>query len=453
METIRAELARFLASRNISTNYDFFIAVERKAMAIVRALVEAFGDQQLSLRRDQLLSNAAIHHMGAEIFEGKRVLVFDDTEFAGTTLTEVKKSLLEKNATVTTAAFLVHQDCPPSLMADCWYYRNLDNQDYHRKRRELLQFLHSTQQLLLDTEHMAIRFNLPTSAGELEKVLLKLGNLLHIPSPFDTGSTFLTQHKPPFFDVSRIGLPQGSGLTLDPCKDRWIIGQNRFWIIPIVFPSVPESFDTDSCPLRQDPKSLPFCKFLTFPPANDTCFHCVALRSSAELLSSTLVTLKSHINTKLEVAEIPVCHLRALFPFLDVKTIEEWVSKTVSEAIGTQERLVPFRGSEIPLPDDFQSNLLEVLRLTCKEGENWAVRLETPIQDRPGKQVQKGVSFESLYRRLSYIAEEEVSRCLDVLIDQAILCPMVLCEKGRRKRGIRIDGEFTFRMVSQMVSF
>jgi hypothetical protein len=378
MALIEDTLCDFLANLLKREQIDLVVCAERKATAILRALIEAI--QTLSWDWSRVLSTAVMHQFDWGSFEGKRVLLFDELVHHGKTLDRYKSELcrlVPSGVEVLTAGYAVWDCC--QLRPDFYYYGSVDSGTYEQMRDELVLMLQQHGSLLLDTEHIELSVRLHCGVREFYDTLARAaenGNSYSFIS--GAGRTNITVERPDIASeegLARCLIP-GSNIKQTVCKVR-VLERNheRFSVLPILYPN------TRCLPTAEWLRSLPdFVDrgHLASAPKDENLhkelFYLVGLLGSAELLRSVAAVLGELVREQKIILEVPkenFLHLRAMFPRLKILGFWEHVQNLVDES----KRARPARGKQSAkaghLPESVLFKLTgRVLARLVMEGED-----------------------------------------------------------------------------------
>jgi hypothetical protein len=464
VQEVEAQLSRFLSERRIGKDFEFIVPVERKGMALVRKL-----GSSLSIPVESIVSSSAIDRVPPGFFRQARTLVFDDSLLSGTGMSHTVEELARKGCSdrdeggVSTSAFLVHENC--KYPVDFAYYDQLAEEDYERQRRKILTFIADSEEFLLDTEHVPLRFRCPVATEEVEGVLLNLGDLLIIPAAGGREGISLTIHRP--------GLIEGDGPTLLQtvtkqmvvCKLRFRLSDDCLLMAGMAYPSVPVHLDIDSCGLSSVDYSL--CKLVPDFAADclhplgerersKQCFLCHGFVASIGLVIQSVKRLAPHLREKgLQFDGVSVQHLRALYPTLDVDELSRVLDHRIRRALDAERKLPPLGRQVVPAgPESADYALAVELALFHHELES---RPDSAVRDAPSTgSTEEGMSFRQIFESSRFLSNEaEYSRAWDVLVDRARVNPTAVLEtddtgEERWARGLRLDGESARRSVAKL---
>jgi hypothetical protein len=247
--TLIEQLRFFLQSQLEEWAPDIIIVHERKGTAILRALIEGVPNP-IRWRWEDTVSSTTLDQLPPDFFNGKRILIFDDMIRTGKALAPVFDRLARLNClspqTVRLAVFAGHEESSRNgvfksdAYSVAWFYRDLAPQGYRRLRTQLLSFLQNSGSLMLDTEHIEVRFTLHAGIGRLLSALRRKAEATVFQS--SANRTNITVFYP---DDLAHSLPVDK--FPDGCAQTGIVKKCRvvqrdadeFAIIPICLPSTP----------------------------------------------------------------------------------------------------------------------------------------------------------------------------------------------------------------------
>ncbi len=336
---IEKEILSFIGSIIKKEQIDLIVCMERKATAIMRALIEEI-DEPLQWEWNKVLSSIAIHQFDWSSFPGTKVFLFDELVHHGRG--QVKSKLNLENAfkkanrddiEIITGGFVVWEHC--KNMPDYAYHGSVDAKTYEKKREEIVIMLQDYGSLLLDTEHVELSIRLQCGIGDLFDALARDAENGYTKS-FISGAQRinLTINQPDIIDQEILDkyLISGSNTNNAVCKLR-VVEKNheKFSILPIFYPNIYCKFDSnwiDNLPDFMD-KS-----YLT-QASHDVLFYHVSLLASIELLRGVVSVLNDLIKDGLIVLESPqdkLKHLISMFPRINIKLLGEYILGLVSSS-------------------------------------------------------------------------------------------------------------------------
>ena len=416
---IERELCFFIGNLLERGEIDLIVCSERKATAIMRALIEDI-DRPLLWKWERVLSSLAIDQFDWASFAGNKVLMFDELVHHGTTLNDHRANLEDAikkahrdDIQIRTASFAVWEGC--TSRPDYAYFSSVDAATYERRREEIVIMLQEYGSLLLDTEHIELSVRLQCGMRDFYDTLARAsehGNTYSFVSGAQRMN--LTIGNPDIVDdeAMRKRLLPGTNMNDVVSKVRVVEKtHDKFSILPILYPNTLCEFDENWA--RNLPDFVD-SSYLRSAPCHVLFYH-VSLLAAIELLRGVVSVLSDLTRDERAVLEMPkekFEHLRSLFPRVNIERLWKYVSDVVSDA----QRVRPQRGrqSAKALPVDDKK-----LWLLCGHVMN---RLVSGYDDFPD-----GVSW----KRLMQIAGEENERIgldpegltvvADRLIDNSLL--------------------------------
>jgi hypothetical protein len=363
-------LFSWLAELLSPEHFDVVVTVERKATAVIRAVLDLLPGSALQWDWGRVLSSDALPYLPDNWLQGKRILVFNEMIHKGaTTLTTIQA--IEKNTpsalqNIRTAAFAVHEqfetagcwrtaDFRPDVTAaspDYAVFRQVSDHLYGIIRERLIQWLRNKGALLLDTEHLESTFTFTVSNRRLLNSLYSFGTPVEYED--DEGGQFpgVTVLHPQVSDIETLRrlLPKGSDLQAEaPRKVRMVRrGPKEFAFIVIWYPPIPvhsvEAGQWENAPQYIKP-ALAGCKDENLP---ELAFHLCSLVTGLELIRSVWAGLAPFVGNGIEPATpkgseepgSPLGHLRALYPLLDFQELELALAAAIS---GHKDRIATAR--------------------------------------------------------------------------------------------------------------
>jgi len=455
MAEVLEELQHFFKVMNLQKSYDFVIPVERKGTALIRILLESNNGSSLNLDTDKIVSSEAVEYLDHDMLSGKRVWLFDDTVFTGSHIRERFNQISEMGAKVETSAFAVHQKTEFSPQHK--YYDGLSFRNYSFIRSEIIRLISKSEKLLLDTEHIGIRINHQEKPQKLIEKLNVLGRILFVNRPEHTDSIFVSIHGPDFFKSS---FPMIEGNNVKPYyKLRFLINQNYFWMVPMVYWPSPVGEGYKMCPTFENTGSRDICICPEDKKLDINSFYCRNLYWSSLLLVESLKHLSEIIDVEYDATSpkyFPIENLKVLFPTLN---IEAWKSSIIEKLSSVENNLqnstepksLVNRNKNVPFDDQTDHVIREIINILTERYEENEYRLELANRPRTwSRNEDLSLDFEHIfnYFNVSGVPGYKVSQALDVLIDQAVVVPTTIKKRISDKdywvRGARLDGEYTY---------
>jgi hypothetical protein len=295
-----------------SSQYDRVICVERKATAILRALLDLNKGPQVKTSWESVLSSDGLQYLPHGRLNGERILIFNEMIHKGKSTTETVKRLLSnspKIRQIETAAFVVHEDFDIHDEAASGFlltsgkedgpnhvvHRGVENRVYCSMRDAIVDLLRDSGALLLDTEHLESVFELRISFREFVNVLNCVGHPIEYENDAPDSNPGITVRGPVVVDPERLRqqVPEGTDLSAEAPKKIRVVrrGRNEFAFIPIWYPPI-----SDGAIWRTGIGNLPDYvrpAIEQCPPAGraSLVFHLTSLIAGLELLRSTWAAL------------------------------------------------------------------------------------------------------------------------------------------------------------------
>jgi len=358
---------------------DLIVPVERKATALLRALIDLSPERNCRWPWSKVLSSDALRYLPKRWLQEKRVLVFNELVRHGDTTNSVLGALAKNTPDVLSrieiAAYAVHEDfdaarakSASSRLVDGFEVNSVLSQvahdDYGQIRTRIIDLLRHRGALLLDTEHIESTFRLHGSYDELLSALSSVGE----PVMYDDGSfgalRGVTIRSPFVLDVARLRDSLPAGVDLDseaPKKVRLVRRTSEvFALIPIWYAPIPLHSVNDNDRWVNAPaylrRSLDQCPAES---VSELAFHLVGVVTGIELLRTlwaALADLTRRNRVKPETlagaieAESPLGHLRALYPLIDFDELEQHVNAAIG-SWGSKASVMRVRSRARPRPD------------------------------------------------------------------------------------------------------
>ncbi len=333
---IERRLLTFLEGLLAQGDFDLIVCVERKATALLRALIEEIAEPRLKWEWSKVLSTASMDQFPWQLFSGRRILLYEELVHHGKTLRRNKEKLAKlvpDNVAITTAGFAVWYRCetPP----DFAFYAAVDSEEYSEIRDALIRMLQVHGSLLLDTEHLELSVRLNCDVQEFYHALARSaenGNTSSFLSGADRLN--LTIQKPDILQPERLQRQMIPGSTYDAVVRKCRVIEKdygRFELMPILYPNVRCVVEKEW--LRNLP---PFVDIGSVEAARPRqLFYLVGLLASIELSRSIVASLGDLLRQQKLVLEVPeYCfqHLGAIFPAIDVTGLWKYVTDVVAES-------------------------------------------------------------------------------------------------------------------------
>ena len=467
---LEEQLRLFLQGEIQEWTPDLIIVHERKGTAVLRALIESRANP-FPWHWERIISSTALDQVSDEFFVGKRILIFDDMIRTGKALRPIFKRLVGLNClsktTVRLAVFAAHRESSRngvltrSDLNVSWFYRDLSTAGYRRLRRQLLHFLQHSGSLMLDTEHVEVRFKLNGGINRLLSALRRKAEATVFQSAAGRTNITVFYGDDAAHQLSSDRFPSGSVLSGIVKKCRIVQREaDEFAIIPICLPEVP--LEGGSWPVEKEDKEL-------FGPAvsrsSQARFYGAALIASFYPLQWVLrdlyasdpaiaeISLPSH-KSETSGSGYTLDHLRVMYPTVDIDKLVQLITDIdgVARSEGTKLRgrrfdVEPYAvSSDVELLRDAM-RLLQVIAYAVDKRHAEEL-LYAPEADRPGLRPNEIFDLgASLGFKRAY-----VSALFDILIDDGSVVTRVedvIDEDGitRLVRTFKPDGEVVSELV------
>jgi len=419
-EPIERALLRFLTRVLNDREYDLIVCGERKATAVMRAMIQEIPEPRLRWPWHKVLSSAAISAFDWGSFRGRNILLFEELVHHGNELRRCHEELRRHapdGTRIYSGGFAVWQRC--EHRPDTWYYAALDDDEFAQRREQIIAFLQHYGSLLLDTEHIEITAKIDCGLRDFFGELARSA---------EDGDTFafvsgakrenVTISNPALLDDSRLSrmLTPGSNAVdvVRKCRVLQARSYDRFSIMPIFYPNtrcVVDSGWLDALPKFVDRDALR-------DAGPHELFYTAGLLASIELLRGIVAALGDLLRKDkiaLEVPEDNFSHLRAMFPNVDVDGMHEYVSAIVLSA-KSQKPLRSRSAVEVRyIPEakvkEFAFDFFEALIDDLMDREDW----ECTIGTKP-----KGESFAELKEIAERVASGSHFQLDNVMLEKAI---------------------------------
>lgn len=488
---IEEELFHFLSSVIGECKPDIIIVVERKATAVFRALKEL---RLIDWPWSKVLSSAVLDEIDGfdEIDKSKtidkkiKILVFDDMMRTGGHLAEVimklRKNFSIQPEQLDIAVYAVHQ-IRSDLIINCdrfdypltrWFYKNLDDDSYSSVRKRITNLLERTGSLLLDTEHIEIRLKPEYDFTELIQSLQISGKTIsfnsfsnrknitvHI-SETDEGGNLVNKI------LSDDLYPEGIIRENIVMKCRFIERPNgEIAILPICYPAVPYELEKN----WGGEKEIIEIFGPQLSNTNDSVFYAVGLLAAVDVLSWVIKILagtgyiteseNEFVLPSINKLDFPgsaytLNHLKAMYPFVDIKSITDRVNSCVlnSRRKGTQAKsnISKLKPNSFVVVDDSdlmneafflsQNILFEIL------DQKFELYGDSLIEN-PHPFGLRTAEIYTIAEEMGVNSHQEISCLFDLMIDNAMIVTHVekrhITHNGKtdlyRVRTFEIDGE------------
>ncbi len=351
----------WLAELLSSDHFDIVVPVERKATAILRALLDLTPEIKCDCSWNRVLSSEALPYLPQNWLDGQRILVFNEMIHRGhstkTTIEAIEKNTPGAEKLVKTAAFVVHSEFDPcewrqtqesrvepdALSPDYAMLRGVSDELYGIIRERLIDILQNKGALLLDTEHLETTFSFTLPPRRFLDALRTFGVPVEYENEDGAGFPGVTVRLPVVADLERLraSLPKGSNLTARAPQTIRMVrrGPKNFAFIPIWYPPVPQNAvktvdDWETAPSYAQ-RALSDCPAEKLP---ELAFHLTSLITGVELVQSIWAGLAPFVGKGVEpdmlhgteAPESPLGHLRALYPLLDFDALEDALDSAIS---------------------------------------------------------------------------------------------------------------------------
>lgn len=471
--------------------FDVVVPVERKATAIIRALLDLTPEQPCTWDWSRVLSSDALPFLPSDWLANKRVLVFNEMVHRGTSTQKAVDAIVENTPTaaanIERAAFIVHEDYgredhKPYIHA---LRRGICDRLYGVIRERLVTSLREKGALLLDTEHVETTFELTMPERRFLEYLGTFGIPIEYRDTRRHGFPGVTVRSPVVEDLESLRpiLPDGADIdSAEPKKIRLVRrSATEFAFIPIWYPPIPEESVQRRGGWLAPPKyvrsALEQCPVDKLP---DLAFHLAGLVASVELVRSVWLGIGWLVGRGVEPQTpegsirtgSPLGHLRALYPLLDFEELAHALASAVSahkkttqnaaashrlhqragwttgSRLGSIERVCSVDARETE--DVCVTLLAELLRIRSQYSisEDWfSVPAEAP------RLLFSWTEFWQLGEQLG-VPESIRSVAMDIAIDNAFLktSHLIVCRGGRRMlvRGFEPDSEYAFETLERL---
>ena len=462
-------------------DFSVIVTVERKATALMRALIEMGAPhQRIQLGWSQVVSSDAVSYLGRKFWTKQRVLVFNELIHTGKSTDSVVGNLRGLGVRdIQTSAYGVHADMEnskESAFPDFFQYRHLDDSSYSMLLARLVEILHRVGGLLLDTEHIELPVTLHCPVKDFFRAFELCGDPIRLNAYSAQWADCLTVADPVILDAEELAesLPEGADLHLqsgDAVRKLRVVprGMGQFVVVPIWYPSVPRKglMTWKSRPgipdyVRSAIKSYKGQK----KKFADFAFSLTTLVASLSLLKSAVAALYSLGKGKVSIGFPPkgnvplhVEHLHAVYPTISLPAVaaqlsilDNWCDiqyrNQVRNARGLsiskpQSRAFPFLG-----PEKCQQvrSLLE-RRLIVYHDTLHEWQRELSNAGVGGKRLWKGERPRFVWKQMMDLARGlgvaslQSTAAMDLLIDDATLVTTYVDCGDRIERGYGLAAE------------
>ena len=492
---ILEDIALWLADGLASGHIGVIVTVERKATAVLRALIEMCGQRGLDWPWSKVVSSDAIPCLAPGFWRGKRILVFNELMHTGASTDGVMTELLDGGAKakdICTGAYGVHVDMEDGDAAkklpDYYRYRCLDESSYSALLDSIVEMLHSSGGLMLDTEHLELPVALHCSTNDFFRAFNLCGESIRFNAYDAQWADCLTVTEPVLLDLDGIRgkLPSGVELTTASsetiCKLRVVPrGYGRFAIVPIWYPTVP----LDSLLSWSERDSVPefVCGALGSYKGPDEgrtrlAFSLTTIVAGMELLKSVAAALYELGKDAVDIGfpprnEVPphIGHLSAVYPTVSTSSLAAGLSDLRnSYNIKSRNRLKDLRWgddetvAQVSSPTIRPEDCARIRRLlgVCllKHRDAWLrwerelARVEgmAPSVAREEHRIFTWKEMMALAGRCG-ISEEHRPTAMDLLIDDATLVTTYAPQQCRMIRGYAFAAEEVCRRLRNEIMF
>jgi hypothetical protein len=325
--------------------FDKVICVERKATAMVRALLDLSESFSVDWDWSGVLSSDALPFLPDGHLNAQRVLVFNEMIHRGGSSRKTIDAVLSNSPNVKrieSAAFIVHEDCESKDVPNYAVHRSASKRFYTFTRQQMIEMLKSKGALMLDTEHLETTFRLDVPFRELVDALCSFGEPIVYQNDAVGAFPGVTVRQPVVEDTERLRslLPPGTGLEDSAPKKVRLVrrGPHEFAFIPIWYPQI----EVEGARAYVASKSVP--KYIR--RALDKCpsgkidslvFHLSSLVAGLELIRSVWAGLAPLVEKGIR-PNFPgskgfgatLGHIRALYPLLDFAELETVLRSAIS---------------------------------------------------------------------------------------------------------------------------
>lgn len=329
--SVEDTLRQFLSGVIEQERIDLIVCAERKATAVLRALMEPAGPdesrERLSWDWGRTVSAASVGQFHWSRVAGERILLFAALVHHGLKLTSYRhrlQTLLPPGKKLVTAGYAVWEGCGDR--PDHSYYGAVDTDTYESIREGIIEMLQRHGSLLLATEHIELSVRLQCGLREFYDALSRAtenGKAYSFVS--GAGKSNITLDEPYIVRPDRLDqlLPCGSNTKKSVCKVRVLERTHEYFsVVPIFYPNtrcVPTTEWLRSLPSFVDTRHL--CGLEAGETLYGAIFYLVGLLGSAELLRAVGAVLKELSQENKIILEVPLddfLHLKAMFPNLDI---------------------------------------------------------------------------------------------------------------------------------------
>lgn len=485
-----------------SNHFDRVITVERKATAILRALLDLSPNIKCKWDWQKVLSSEALPYLPKNWLKGERILIFNEMIHLGrstkNTINAIEVNTPGDDKYIKTAAFVVHKEFKEkgrwrtqdirndkeALSPDYALERNVSGELYNIYLERIIELLKNKGALLLDTEHLENTFNFNLPPRRFIDSLRTFGEPVEYEDNVIGGFPGVTIRNPVISDYDKLQsiLPPKCDLGVNaPKKIRMVRrGPKEFAFIPIWYPPLPlKSFlniGWNNAPAYVKP-ALEKCPNDKLP---ELSFHLGSLVTGIELIRSIWAGLAPFVGKGIEPntlrgsvdAGSPFGHLRSLYPLLDFTELEaalgsavstyknKSTSKIVQKKAGWKgfTKTSPEKAAIIVDAKTRKEQCFELLKLVIKEQRRLSVDIDWFEDEDEEDNYQQSNSFSwfDFWQAGEKLGIEESVRSIimDTAIDNAILkTGLMFAEHNEENciiRGFEFDNEFAREAFERM---
>lgn len=327
--------------------FDKVICVERKATAILRALLDLSDNFDVEWDWSQVLSSDALQFLPDGYLNDQRVLVFNEMVHRGRSTSETVKAVHLNSPNVQqieTAAFIVHEefDTNGAWRTDYAVHRSASKEFYTFIRQQMIEMLKNKGALMLDTEHLETTFKIALPFRQLVDALCAFGKPIVYQSDALDAFPGVTVREPVVENIERLCalMPPNTNLELSTPKKIRLVrrGPNEFVFIPIWYPQIRvdgvNTYLSSGCFPRYMEAALEVCPS---EKKHLLVFHLSSLIAGLELIRSIWAGLAPLVGHGIQPDFVgskglgsSLGHVRALYPFLDFDELERTLDSAIS---------------------------------------------------------------------------------------------------------------------------
>lgn len=472
------------------------VAVERKATAILRALIEMTNTPTLDWAWERVISSDAVGYLPRKFWAGQRILVFNELVHTGESTRRVVDDLLEAGAlrdNIETAAYGIHVAMEAreseGELPDYFRFRCLDDTSYPALLDRIVAALHMHGGLLLDTEHIELPVTLRCSTSDFFAALQLCGDCVRFNAYNAQWADCVTITKPIVLDQDKLGkkLPYGADLSTGGsntiCKLRAVPrGYGKYAIVPIWYPAVPVDSlltwsERDGTPdfVRKALESFTDNENATKEEAEKVrrrlAFSLTTLVAGLDLLRSVVAALHTLGAKAVDIGFPPaqsipahVWHLHAVYPTVPPSSVAAELAMLADAfCIQSRNRLKGLSGQENgSLARDFASirptdcsNIRGMLGSGLLRHRDTWLRWKREIDQTMGRQAVVGRRDHSVFCWEELIALADVqgiekglqATAMDLAIDEGLLVTTYTEQQKEMRRGYSFAAEEVCRRI------